>query len=58
MTEAKESRCDKVRYPTRGIATDVRDDLIARRGGDLRVYKCKSCGGYHLTSEQPREVNR
>jgi hypothetical protein len=39
----------KDRYPTKAIARAFRDRIRREGGGDLFVYECKFCRGFHLT---------
>ena len=40
----------KNRYESEAEAIVAADYAIQARGVDLRPYKCRGCGGWHLTS--------
>jgi hypothetical protein len=54
------SACDtKAGYPTERIAQEhLTNRLRQNRTLDLRVYHCKACGKYHLTSKPDRYAQR
>lgn len=41
---------EKKRYTTDEVARAVAVKCWQERGTDLRVYSCRDCGGFHLTS--------
>lgn len=53
---ARVSQClGKSRYPTEAKAERyMRKALQARPGTPLRVYACRHCQGWHMTSKPPR----
>ena len=42
----------KVRYDNMGEVADVMSIIWEERKQSLNFYKCKHCGGYHLTSQK------
>ena len=42
----------KVRYDNMGEVADVMSIIWEERKKSLNFYKCKHCGGYHLTSQK------
>lgn len=48
----------KVRYTDRLAAKAAGIAMMERGRGDLWVYPCRLCGGFHLTSLRPGRKNR
>lgn len=45
----------KVRYDNMGEVADVMSIIWEERKQSLNFYKCKHCGGYHLTSRENKK---
>lgn len=43
-------------YPSMAIAKQIASQSGTERGLALRVYKCKYCRYWHLTSQEPRST--
>ena len=53
--------CDregKIIYKSPNDAHQHGGCLKKRHGGNVRVYKCRWCGGYHITSMQDRYAKK
>jgi hypothetical protein len=58
-TYCREYTTAKVRYRDRKDAKRAKRGRINEHEPYLREYKCPHCGGWHLTSQQPRlQANR
>lgn len=44
----------KVRFPTEAPAAEAIAYLTATKHGEKRYYRCRTCGGWHLTSQEQR----
>ena len=47
---------DKVRYRNRREAFHAMARDLARRLAPKRAYRCRDCGGWHLTSQPIRDT--
>lgn len=47
-------RTGKIGYRDRLDACWVRDRILLNEGKIKRVYECRFCGDFHLTSQPPR----
>ena len=47
-------RYAKRRYPSQQHAESCIVEIQRKRPGYLRAFPCPSCGGFHLTHQQPR----
>jgi hypothetical protein len=60
MSRCGASRRPKKRFPTKEAAQLALVDVVMRRNagkathGEIRIYECGSCKGFHLTSH-PRK---
>lgn len=49
------SCASKRRYPSQDAAIAAAIAAVHARGGSLRWYRCRFCGGWHLTSKPRRK---
>ncbi len=47
--------CEKIAYASHKLAQDAARGLGSKKGQGMRSYKCRECGGYHITTVKHRK---